>query len=104
MKRNPSLVALLALLTMTTMTPAFASATSGDEPFRLQRYTLPNGLRVWLQPRTDSQSVTALRVVYNASSAPGPATRRLPTMAFRTLSSTCSLWAASAGVRKRSRT
>jgi predicted Zn-dependent peptidase len=33
------------------------------EPFLLQRYRLPNGLRVWCQPRPDSQSVAALLVV-----------------------------------------
>jgi predicted Zn-dependent peptidase len=73
MKRIPSRVALLALLTVTTMTPAFASTTSGGEPFRLQRYTLPNGLRVWSQPRADSQSVTALLVVGAGSRYETPA-------------------------------
>jgi predicted Zn-dependent peptidase len=33
------------------------------EPFRLQRYSLPNGLRAWCQPRPGSQSVAALLVV-----------------------------------------
>jgi predicted Zn-dependent peptidase len=34
-----------------------------SEPFPLQRYRLPNGLRVWCQPRPDSQSVATLLVV-----------------------------------------
>ena len=73
MKRIPSLVARLALLTVMTMTPALASTTSSGEPFHLQRYTLPNGLRVWLQPRTDSQSVTALFVIGAGSRYETPA-------------------------------
>ena len=34
-----------------------------SELFPLQRYTLPNGLSVWCQPRPDSESVAALLVV-----------------------------------------
>jgi zinc protease len=34
-----------------------------DEPFPLVRFTLANGLRVWCQPRPDSQSVAALLVI-----------------------------------------
>jgi predicted Zn-dependent peptidase len=34
-----------------------------SETFPLYRYTLPNGLRVWCQPRPDSQSVATLLVV-----------------------------------------
>ena len=48
---------------VTTMMPALALTSRGDEPFRVIRRTLPNGLRVWLQPRSDSSSVTALLVI-----------------------------------------
>ncbi len=41
--------------------PVASAAESGE--FLLQRYTLPNGLRVWLQPRADSESVAALLVL-----------------------------------------
>jgi predicted Zn-dependent peptidase len=34
-----------------------------SEPFPLHRHTLPNGLRVWCQPRPDSESVAALLVI-----------------------------------------
>jgi predicted Zn-dependent peptidase len=34
-----------------------------SEPFLLYRTTLPNGLRIWIQPRPDSESVTTLLVV-----------------------------------------
>ncbi|NIV34757.1 MAG: hypothetical protein GWN58_36455, partial [Anaerolineae bacterium] len=34
-----------------------------NEPFPLYRRTLPNGLQVWVQPRSDSESVTALLVL-----------------------------------------
>ena len=34
-----------------------------NEPFPLYRRTLPNGLHVWVQPRLDSESVTALLVL-----------------------------------------
>jgi predicted Zn-dependent peptidase len=33
------------------------------EPFPLVRFTLPNGLRLWCQPRSDGESVAALLVV-----------------------------------------
>jgi predicted Zn-dependent peptidase len=33
------------------------------EPFAIYRYTLPNGLRVWVQPRADSESAAALLAV-----------------------------------------
>ncbi|RPI49207.1 MAG: insulinase family protein, partial [Chloroflexi bacterium] len=38
-----------------------------EEPFPLYRYALPNGLAVWVQPRPESQSVTALLVVHAGS-------------------------------------
>jgi predicted Zn-dependent peptidase len=34
-----------------------------SEPFPLHRYTLPNGLRIWVQPRPDSESVATLLVI-----------------------------------------
>jgi len=34
-----------------------------NEPFSLYRRTLPNGLNIWVQPRSDSESVTALLVL-----------------------------------------
>ncbi|HSJ53087.1 MAG TPA: pitrilysin family protein [Anaerolineae bacterium] len=38
-----------------------------EEPFPLYRYSLPNGLAVWVQPRPESQSVAALLVVHAGS-------------------------------------
>ena len=62
-KRTALPVLCVILLTVTTMTPALALTSRGDEPFRVVRHTLPNGLSVWLQPRSDSSSVTALLVI-----------------------------------------
>ncbi len=42
-------------------------AVSADGPFPLQRYTLTNGMRVWVQPRADSESV-AVMIVLRAGS------------------------------------
>ena len=56
-------VLCVTVLMATTMMPALALTSRGDEPFRVVRHTLPNGLRVWLQPRSDSSSVTALLVI-----------------------------------------
>jgi predicted Zn-dependent peptidase len=48
---------------VTTMTSASAQTSRDGEPFPAVRHTLPNGLRVWLQPRSDSSSVAALVVI-----------------------------------------
>ena len=59
---------LLCLLLPWTATTAiaqepFPAPSVQSEPFPLHRYTLPNGLRIWVQPRPDSESVAALLVV-----------------------------------------
>ena len=66
MKRATLLV--LCLLPWLASAPAWAQGpTPGpsvqSEPFPLYRVTLANGLRVWCQPRPDSESVAALLVV-----------------------------------------
>lgn len=43
-------VMCVILLMVTTMTPAFALTSRDDEPFRVVRHTLPNGLQVWPRP------------------------------------------------------
>ena len=45
-----------------TMTSAPVRRISHD-PSAVQRIMLPNGLRVWIEPRPESESVTALLVV-----------------------------------------
>ena len=45
------------------LSEAEGSLSKEGEPFPLQRHTLPNGLRVWCQPRPDSESVAALLVI-----------------------------------------
>ncbi|HSR34858.1 MAG TPA: pitrilysin family protein [Anaerolineae bacterium] len=66
MKRTGALLLCLFLLGSTTVVvgqePVEPSATQ-SEPFPLERYTLPNGLRVWHQPRLDSESVATLLVI-----------------------------------------
>ncbi len=42
------------------MTPSYFPPSA---PFPVERFTLSNGLRVWVQPRADSQSVTAMLVL-----------------------------------------
>lgn len=59
---------LLSLLLALTATPAFGQEpqqewTMQGEPFPLYRSTLSNGLRVWCQPRLDSESVATLLVL-----------------------------------------
>lgn len=59
---------LWALLLVLLPAQAAAQAPAGvdlvqSEPFPLTRATLPNGLRVWVQPRADSESVTAMLVL-----------------------------------------
>lgn len=62
------LVVVLLLLLPWTATVAIAQGpiqevSVQDEPFALHRYVMPNGLRVWCQPRPDSESVATLLVV-----------------------------------------
>jgi predicted Zn-dependent peptidase len=45
---------------MTTTAPA---RRISYDPSAVRRFTLPNGLRVWIEPRPESESVTALLVV-----------------------------------------
>jgi predicted Zn-dependent peptidase len=61
------------LLTVTTMPPTSESSPPETEPFRVYRHTLPNGLRVWLQPRSDSESATALLAIRAGSRYEQPA-------------------------------
>jgi predicted Zn-dependent peptidase len=64
-------LAILTLLLVVVGNAATASAAQTPteelpvqtEPFPLVRFTLPNGLRVWCQPRSDSESVAALLVI-----------------------------------------
>ena len=56
------LLPFLATARVTAQEPTSGLSQPG-EPFPLQRYTLPNGLRVWVQSRPDSESVAALLVV-----------------------------------------
>ncbi len=39
------------------------STSSSHDPAAVQRFLFPNGLRVWIEPRPESESVTALLVV-----------------------------------------
>jgi hypothetical protein len=53
-----------AALLLLFLWPLLVTAkVAAKEPFPLQRYTLPNGLRVWCQSRPDSESVAALLVI-----------------------------------------
>lgn len=63
MRRLIPLALLLATLSASPAT-AHAAPPSGPpaEPFPIERFTLPNGLRVWVQPRADSQSLAAMLV------------------------------------------
>jgi predicted Zn-dependent peptidase len=68
---KPMVQAVLALSLLAAANAATASAAQPPveellmqtEPFPVARYTLPNGLRVWCQPRSDSESVAALLVI-----------------------------------------
>ena len=55
--------AALFLLFLLPILVTAKTAAQGSEPFPLHRHTLPNGLRVWCQPRPDSESVAALLVI-----------------------------------------
>ena len=46
-----------------TYFPDSSCAASLHEPFRIYKYTMDNGLRVWCQPRSDSKSVVVFLVV-----------------------------------------
>ena len=56
------LLPLLATVKVAAQGPVL-SLSKEIEPFPLHRHTLPNGLRVWCQPRPDSESVAALLVI-----------------------------------------
>jgi predicted Zn-dependent peptidase len=69
---KPTAVFLVCLVLLSAAAPAHASGRPPGavplpevqiEPFPLHRYTLPNGLAVWVQPRPESQSVAALLVI-----------------------------------------
>jgi len=60
------LALLLGAIPVTAQEPPFP-APAQTEPFPLYRTTLPNGLRLWVQPRPDSESVAALLVVHAGS-------------------------------------
>lgn len=53
--------ALTALVTAMLIAGPAAAAPPA-EPFHVERFALPNGMRVWVQPREDSQSVAAMLV------------------------------------------
>jgi predicted Zn-dependent peptidase len=59
---------------MTAITSSAASAPRiSYDPAAVQRFTLNNGLRVWIEPRPDSESITALLVVRVGSRYETPA-------------------------------
>lgn len=62
MCRLISLASLAILLLASMAIPAAAHAAPRAEPFPIERFTLPNGMRVWVQPRADSQSLAAMLV------------------------------------------
>lgn len=65
----------LLLLTPLLFTASVRAQTPANEaPFSIERYTLPNGLRVWVQPRPDTQSVAATIVFRAGSRYETPAT------------------------------
>ena len=72
MKRLPAflLLSLLLFLVLLPARSALAQPADGltlvgsqQQPFPIDRYQLPNGLRIWHQPRPDSTSVTLLLMV-----------------------------------------
>ncbi len=69
-------VSFVCLALLALAGPAHASARPAaavpppevqEEPFPLYRYSLPNGLALWVQPRPESQSVAALLVIHTGS-------------------------------------
>lgn len=60
-------LALLLITPLLFATSVRAQSPAAEAPFPLERYTLPNGLRVWVQPRPDTQSVAAT-IVFRAGS------------------------------------
>jgi predicted Zn-dependent peptidase len=56
------LLAITGLLSMFMSTPLIIRAAPRAQPFALERFTLENGMRVWVQPRDDSQSIAAMLV------------------------------------------
>lgn len=62
MKRVAIFLSILCLL-LTTGTVTAQEPPMQDQPFPLYRYTLSNGLRLWVQPRADSESVATLLIL-----------------------------------------
>jgi predicted Zn-dependent peptidase len=58
----PLALLLVALATGPAAAYAAPFAAPAAEPFPVERFTLANGLRVWVQPRADSQSLAAMLV------------------------------------------
>lgn len=58
----PIFLALLVPLASGTAQAQSAPLMARQDPFPLHRTTLPNGLRVWVQPRAGSESVVAFLV------------------------------------------
>jgi predicted Zn-dependent peptidase len=56
-----TILTLSLLLLPLLISPRTAAAAPG-EPFPIERFSLANGLQVWVQPRDDSQSVAAMLV------------------------------------------
>ena len=65
MKLVPPFFVLLSIMMIFTVMShqAVADPSAQSEPFPLYRYRLDNGLQVWCQPRSDSESVAALIVI-----------------------------------------
>jgi predicted Zn-dependent peptidase len=48
---------------MSDITPSVSAQRISYNPSAVQRFTLHNGLRVWIEPRSESESITTLLVV-----------------------------------------
>jgi predicted Zn-dependent peptidase len=74
MRRLATVVcALIAVFAM--VAPAQIAHAAPAEPFPVERFALPNGLRVWVQPRADSQSLAAMLVFRAGARYEAPAQR-----------------------------
>ncbi len=65
---KPAILLIILFLPLTLTATVMAQggpmeSAEQTEPFPLHRYTLANGLQVWCQPRTDSESIAALLVL-----------------------------------------
>lgn len=69
-----SLVLLIGPAAVAAQEPAFDSPAQ-TEPFALHQTTLPNGLRLWVQPRPGSESAVALLVLRAGARHETPANR-----------------------------